>query len=92
MTIILAALMIILFTITAVVAKTRKVKRAALIGLISVMAALDVLFLLAYARVAYHTGKIILGSPWAWLPFVLLCMGIFAAAAFLKKLNRGATE
>ena len=92
MTIILAALLVIIFTTTAFVARSVKVKRAGLIGVIVVLAVLCGLFLLGYAHGAYNSGYVFWGSAWVWLPFFMLCGGIFAATAFLRKLNREGAE
>jgi hypothetical protein len=61
-TFILAALLIVIFTTTAVVAKSPKVKRTALVGLIVVLAALCGLLVLAYAHVAIYAGRVF----WPW--------------------------
>jgi lysylphosphatidylglycerol synthetase-like protein (DUF2156 family) len=85
---IVAALLIIIFTAAAAVAKARKLKKAALIGLIVVLAVLCGLFLLGYVHGAYYAGQVFWTSPWVWLPFFLLCVGMFAAITYLRKLNR----
>ena len=88
MTFILAALLIIIFTATAAVAKTRKVKRAALIGLIVVLAALCGLVILAYVHVVFYAGQFFWPEPLLWIPFFLLCCGILAVLTYLRKLSR----
>jgi hypothetical protein len=52
------------------------------------LAVLCGLFLLGYVHGAYYAGQVFWTSPWVWLPFFLLCVGMFAAITYLRKLNR----
>jgi len=87
-TFILAALLIVIFTTTAVVAKSPKVKRTALVGLIVVLAALCGLLVLAYAHVAIYAGRVFWPWPPLWIPFLLLCCRMAFVITYLRKLNR----
>ena len=88
MTFILVAVTIVACTAISLLAKSRRVKRTALMSLVVLLAVSCTLFLVGYFHGAFYTGEIFWVSPWVWLPFSCLLAGMLAAISQLRKLNR----